>query len=1247
MDSIFNLSVIIAAVDNLTGPVREMVRSMEGLDRMAARGREMQDWGTRMSIAGAMTQGAATQMMAAIRGPIETAAEFQEAMALVNAVTTDITQAEFEALRRQALELGAATTFSASQAAEGMGFLARAGFSAQEQMAAMPSMLSLARAGAVDLGLTADIASNILSGFGLDAAEMTRVADVMVATFTTANTDIPMLGDTMRYIAPVARAAGMSLEEAAAMAGLLGNAGIQSSQAGTTLRAMLQRLAAPSREAAETLAALGVSVADEQGNMRSMVTILGEVGDAIGGLGTQQQLGIIDTIFGVEAAAGAAELLAQGQSIGDYVDQLMASEGRAAEVAAGMADNYRGAQEEFAGALETLNIVLGDALLPMMTDLALRLADVVSGLGEWVAANPNLARIVMTIAGISAMTLAVVAPILSVVGGFAMMAGVGLQVVSRIGVAFVWLLPKIWAAMGGIFMFGARLVTVAAAAIPSFISGLVAMGAAAAGRVVAGLRAAAVAARAFGLALMANPIGLVVAAIAAAALLVWYYWEPISEFFVDLWADVQTAFEGFSSWVTGWWSRVTGWLAQGLDWARMIPSLSWADFVGLLTWENFLTVLDWLSWLIPLRWLDFIPGFSWAEVIGAVLDWADWIASLSWSEFVALFTWDNALQVLDWASWVLPIRWLDFIPGFSWSAVIGSALDWADWITSLSWSEFVALFTWDNALQVLDWVSWISPLRWLDFIPGFSWAAIIQTALDWGAWVVALDWSSYVPSFSWAGVLTALDWASWLIPLRWLDFIPGFSWAEVIGSALAWGDWITSLDWSAYLPAFSWSGALTALDWASWILPIRWLDFIPGFSWAEVMGSALAWGDWITALDWSAYVPSFDLSGAVSGAVNWLTWISPLNWLDYIPAFSWSDVLPEMPALDWSAVAAAMQAPFETAFAAITAIWDGMRALFAWSPLETIREAFGGIGETVVGIISGAADMAGAAWNRLTTIFSSGDAAEMAIRDPASIERAQAAVEALAAALGRLEGVDFAPAQAGVEAVGLAAGQSIAQAGGIPAAAEAAIRSATAVLQGVSFRSHGIAFMRTLAEGIRAGAAQAIEATRETVQAMRDHLPHSPAKVGPLSDLDRVRFSETVAGAVRPAPAVAAVHRLTAGMAAALAGATMSLPAMAAQVPEIGRTNLPVLQAASALPQVGLTGEPGSAPAMAATGAAGADAGTRVEINFNPTITMQGGAGGGDGFQSREQMQELLRSMGHELVQLVQDELARQSRRDY
>jgi len=1373
MDSIFNLSVIVAAVDNLTGPVREMARRMGDLDRVAERGRAMQDWGTRMSIAGAMTQGAASQMMRAIRGPIEAAAQFEQSMAAVRAVTANITTEEFEALTAQARELGATTAFSASQAAEGMGFLARAGFSANQQMAAMPSMLALARAGAVDLGTTADIASNILSGFGLDAAEMTRVADVMVATFTTANTDIPMLGDTMRYIAPVARAAGMSLEESAAMAGLLGNAGIQASQAGTTLRAMLQRLAAPTTEAAAVLQSLGISVADQNGDMRSMVTILGEVGNAIGDLGTQRQLDIIGTVFGVEAAAGAAELLSQGQAIGDYVDQLMGSQGRAAQVAAEMGNNFRGAQTEFASAVEGLNIALGTILLPMLTELAHWATGVVQAFMGWAEAHPTLAGIAMRVALVGTGILAVVAPILSVVGSFATMAGVGLQAIAGIGTGLVWLWPKFTMAIGAIRTFGTGLVwlwpkfTMAIGAIrtfgtalaitavnriPVFLSGLWALGAAAAGRVVAGLRAAAVAARAFGLALMANPIGLVVAAIAAAALLVWYYWEPIAEFFTGLWSDVQGSFEGFSSFVTGWWSRVMGWLGQGLDWASwlmplrwldLIPgfswagiiegvldwadwvtSLSWSEFVDLLTWENLLTGLNWASWVFPLRWLDFIPGFNWSAILGTALDWAawvptltwsgviasalswaDWVPALDWSAVIGTFTWDNALTALNWASWVLPLRWLDFIPGFSWSAILGAALDWAawvptltwsgviasvlswaDWVPALDWSAVIGAFTWDNALTALNWASWVLPLRWLDFVPGFNWSAILGTALDWAAWVPtltwsgviasalswadwvpALDWSAVIGTFTWDNALTALNWASWVLPLRWLDFIPGFSWSAILGAALdwaawvptltwsgviasvlSWADWVPALDWSAVIGAFTWDNALTALNWASWVLPLRWLDFVPGFNWSAILGAALDWAAFVPTIAWSSFVPSFDLSSAITGAFSWLTWISPLNWLDYIPTFSWASVLPAMPALDWSAVATAMQAPIEAAFAGITVIWDGLRALFAWSPIETIRTAFGGIGETVSGLISGAADMAGAAWNRLTTVFSSGDAAEMAIRDPASLERAQVAVEALAAALERLSVLSLAPVQGGLEAVTAAAAAAIAQAGGIPAAAEAAIRSARAVLQGISFRSHGIAFMRTLAEGIRAGAAQAIEATRETVQAMRDHLPHSPAKVGPLSDLDRVRFSETVAGAVRPAPAIAAVHRMTAGMAAALTGATLSLPALAAQAPAIGGANLPVFQAAAALPRVGLDAPARAAASGAAPAAASAEGGPRVEINFNPTITMTGGAAvGGDGFQSREQMQELLRSMGHELVQLVQDELARQSRRDY
>ncbi len=1045
MDSIFNLAVIIQAVDQLTGPAREMARAIGDLDRMAESGRSMQAWGNQMSVSGALTQGAANKIWGALQGPIQAAAQFEESMALVRAVTDGITGEEFDMLSAQARELGATTAFSASQAADGMAFLAKAGFTANEQFAAMPSMLALARAGSTDLGQAADIASNILSGFGLEAEEMTRVADVMVQTFTTANTDIPMLGDTMKYIAPVARAAGMSLEESAAMAGLLGNAGIQASMAGTTLRSMLQRLAAPGGAAGKMLEELGISVADGDGNMRSMVELLADVGDAIDHLGTQEQLQIISTVFGQRAAAGAAEMLAQGTSVAEYVERVTDSAGRAAQVAQDMGDNYRGALVEFSSAMEGLQITLGQFLLPTLTEIARIGASVVQALMAWAEANPGLAEVALKVGMIAAGALMIVAPILSIIGGFATMAGVGLVALSKIGVAFVWLAPKILAASLGILGFAYRMMFAAASAVPAMLSGLATMGAALGGQILMGLRAVTTAARAMGLAFLMNPVVLIALAIAAAAYLIWQYWEPISAFFVSLWGDVQTAFEGFSSWLSGWWETIAGWFGEGFDWSGMIPSLEWGDV---------LTVLDWASWLLPIRWLDFIPGFSWAGIIGAALDWAAWVLSL----------------------------------------------DWAAWVPSLDWGGFVGLFTWEN-------------------------------------------------------VLTALDWVSWISPFRWLDFIPGFSWTDVLGS--------------------------------------------------------------IAAFEWSSLIPDLD----------------------------WSALIPEAPEFEWSAVTQALAAPFEAGFALVDAVWGRLRALFEWSPTEAITGAFGGIGETLVGFITDAADMTAAAWNRVTSIFSSGDAVDLAARDPASIERATRAANDLATALEGVAVLDLSAAQDGVNAVSDAAANAINQAAGIPRAADDAVRAARSIVAQASFHNEGVSLMATLAAGIRAGAAQAVEAVRETVQTMRDHLPHSPAKVGPLSDLHRVRFAETLAEAVRPAPAIEAVRRMTAGMAAALAGATLALPAAAAQLPSVSPINLPAIPTVSvSMPQVGITSPDGGG----AGGAGGqVDGGTRIDINFSPNITMPGGAAGGDGAQSRDQMRELLRSMSYELAQLLEDEMKRRNRTEY
>lgn len=152
--------------------------------------------------------------------------DFEAAMSRVGAIS-GATGKEFKMLEKTAMELGKTTVFSASEAAEGMQYLAMAGYDANEIVAAMPGVLNAAAAGQVELGTAADITSNVLSGFGLQASETSRVADVLTKAFTSSNTSMESLGETMKYAAPIARAAGFSLEETAAAAGVLGDAGIQ------------------------------------------------------------------------------------------------------------------------------------------------------------------------------------------------------------------------------------------------------------------------------------------------------------------------------------------------------------------------------------------------------------------------------------------------------------------------------------------------------------------------------------------------------------------------------------------------------------------------------------------------------------------------------------------------------------------------------------------------------------------------------------------------------------------------------------------------------------------------------------------------------------------------------------------------------------------------------------------------------------------------------------------------------------
>jgi len=455
---------------------------------------------------------------------------YGESMSRVQALTRmEADDERFQALRQQARELGATTAFSAGQSADAQGYLAMAGFDPEAIQAAMPNMLDLALANRTDLARTADISSNILSGFGLDPAEMGRVGDVLTATTTRANVDLEMLGESMKYVAPQARAMNMSLEQSAAMAGLLGNVGIQGSQAGTTLRAMVTRLAAPTGAAAGALADLGVNAKDAQGNLRDIPRILTDVAKATEEMGNADRAAYLKDIFGEEPGAGMAELIAQQGSAGieQFVEILTNAAGENARVAKTMADNIGGDLKSLKSAWEEVGISITDTNNGPLRDLIQNVTAITRSVGRWINENPRLAGTIAKVAAILAVLVtaggALTLMLASILGPIAMvrygMALVGPQILMA-GKAFLWL--------GGVF-------------------------------------------RTVSMFLLANPIGVAIAAIAAAAYLIYRYWEPIKAFFLGLWQQVKNAFDNGISGVA---QLLINWSPLGLLYQGITNALS-------------------------------------------------------------------------------------------------------------------------------------------------------------------------------------------------------------------------------------------------------------------------------------------------------------------------------------------------------------------------------------------------------------------------------------------------------------------------------------------------------------------------------------------------------------------------------------------------------------------------------------------------------------------------------------------------
>ena len=236
---------------------------------------------------------------------------------------------QLKLIKTAARDAGATTEFTAAQAADSLDFLARAGFTSAEAMGSLGSMINLATASGEEFASVADMSSDLLGAFGLNAkdtsqkiANLNRLNDVLVKSANSANVTIESMFETMKDAAPIGRQLGIELEEVAALTAVMGNAGIKGTQAGTALKNAFLKLAAGGDPVNNMLAAIGVSVDDGTGNMRKFTDILEDVGKATGKFGTLKVAKVMDTLFGKRAIAGASNLISGISDVREFEDSL-------------------------------------------------------------------------------------------------------------------------------------------------------------------------------------------------------------------------------------------------------------------------------------------------------------------------------------------------------------------------------------------------------------------------------------------------------------------------------------------------------------------------------------------------------------------------------------------------------------------------------------------------------------------------------------------------------------------------------------------------------------------------------------------------------------------------------------------------------------------------------------------------------------------------------------------------------------
>ena len=479
------------------------------------------------SVGGAITKTVSLPLLALGAGALKVAGDFEAGMSEVSAIT-GATGKDMQALEKQAKTLGATTKFSARDAAEGMKYFGMAGYDTNQIMSALPSTLNLAAAGNVDLGIACDIVSDAMTGLGMSANETTKFTDIMAATITNSNTSVELMGETLKYVGPVAGTLGIGMGDLSVAIGLMGNAGIKGSQAGTALRAGLTNLVKPTKEMKTAMEKYGVELVKNADGSVNMMGTMENLRSTLGGLDQATQAQALATIFGKEAMSAWASVV--NASEGDFnklSDAIANSDGKASDMANTMQNNLKGSIDNMKSAFEGLLITIGERLIPVFRSLV----DGITGVFTWFNnLNPVIQNIIIGVGGF----LAVLGPLLLIVGNVIIF-------VTKLGMAI------------------STLVT--------FFS---------AGGAGAGLLATA-------RAILTGPIGLTLAAITALiaiGVLLYKNWDEIKAKCIEIWQNnikpiIETVTNTIKAFLTATWNGIKAFLSTCWDLIKQLATTTW------------------------------------------------------------------------------------------------------------------------------------------------------------------------------------------------------------------------------------------------------------------------------------------------------------------------------------------------------------------------------------------------------------------------------------------------------------------------------------------------------------------------------------------------------------------------------------------------------------------------------------------------------------------------------------------------